>query len=295
MKLTSMRSVLILFLACLFLAGTVTAFSNITAADSIYYKEMGGPSCADASVPGLKGESLVAVVELSGHSDVLIDGKKVEPDGTGTYQEHPTNYYKASPGTRQIFITQPGYTNYFASRSVCSGKVTYAFYDQEAHLFQGTVKTAATSPAATATTITVGANTTTPTGQSADYGSLKSALGTSGPSENPGSLSVTTDPAGATIYIDGVKQGISPATIPGLSPGSHTLLLKLDGYDDLSLPITISAGKTQNYSSALMKSRDPGAMAAAAPTTKKSSAPGFAAIAAACMVGGLLLFRKTSP
>ena len=287
-----MRSLFVLLLAGLLFAGTATAFNNITAADSIYYKEMGGPSCADASVPGLKGESLIAVVELSGHSEVLIDGKKVEPDGTGTYQDHPTNYYKASPGTRQIFITQPGYTNYFASRSVCSGKVTYAFYDQEAHLFQGTTRTAATTSAVTATTTTAVPDTTPPAGQSADYGSLKSALGTSGSSENPGSLSVTTDPAGATIYIDGVKQGISPATIPGLSPGSHTLILKMDGYEDLSLPITISAGKTQNYSSALLKSRDSGATAATAPTTKKSSAPGFAGIAAACVIGALLLLRK---
>jgi|PlaIllAssembly_1097288.scaffolds.fasta_scaffold02855_2 hypothetical protein len=292
MKITSMRSLFVLLLAGLLFAGTATAFDNITAADSIYYKEMGGPSCADASVPGLKGESLIAVVELSGHSDVLIDGKKVEPDGTGTYQDHPANYYKASPGTRQIFITQPGYTNYFASRSVCSGKVTYAFYDQEAHLFQGTTRTAATTSAVTATTTTAVPDTTPPAGQSADYGSLKSALGTSGSSENPGSLSVTTDPAGATIYIDGVKQGISPATIPGLSPGSHTLILKMDGYEDLSLPITISAGKTQNYSSALLKSRDSGATAATAPTTKKSSAPGFAGIAAACVIGALLLLRK---
>ena len=176
MKITSMRSLFVLLLACLLLAGTATAFNNITAADSIYYKEMGGPSCADASVPGLTGESLFAVVELSGHSDVLIDGKKVEPDGTGTYQEHPVNFYKASPGSHQIFITQPGYTNYFASRSVCSGKVTYAFYDQEAHLFQGTTRTAATTPAITVTT-TVVPNTTTAAGQPADYGSLKSALG----------------------------------------------------------------------------------------------------------------------
>ena len=291
MKITSMRSLFVLLLACFLFAGTVTAFTNITAADSIYYKEMGGPSCADASVPGLKGESLIAVVELSGHSEVHIDGKKMEPDGTGTYQDHPTNFYKASPGTRQIFITQPGYTNYFASRSVCSGKVTYAFYDQEAHLFQGTTRTAATTPAITVTT-TVVPNTTTPEGQTVDYGSLKSALGTSGSSGNPGSLSVTTDPAGAAIYIDGIRQGISPATIPGLSPGSHTLLLKLDGYDDLSLPITITAEKSENYSSALMKSRDPGAAAA---TTKKSSAPGFAGIAAACVIGALLLLRKTRP
>lgn len=287
MKISTMRSLFVLLLACLFLAGTAAAFTNITAADSIYYKEMGGPSCADASVPGLKGENLIGVVELSGHSDVLIDGKKVEPDGTGTYQEHPVNYYRAGPGTHQIFITQPGYTNYFASRSVCSGKVTYAFYDQEAHLFQGTTRTAAM-------TTTVAAITTTTAMQTADYGSLKSALGTSGSSEYPGSLSVTTDPAGATIYIDGVRLGISPATIPGLSPGSHTLLLKLDGYDDLSLPITISAGKTQNYSSAMMKSSSPGA-AAAAPTTKKSSAPGVAGIIAACVTGALLLIRKTGP
>ena len=50
MKITSMRSLFVLLLACLLLAGTATAFTNITAADSIYYKEMGGPSCtADAS------------------------------------------------------------------------------------------------------------------------------------------------------------------------------------------------------------------------------------------------------
>ena len=128
-------------------------------------------------------------------------------------------------------------------------------------VFQGTTRTAATTPAITVTTTTVVPSATTAAGQPADYGSLKSALGQSASSENPGSLSVTTEPAGATIYIDGVRQGISPATIPGLSPGSHTLLLKLDGYDDLSLPITITAGTTQYYSSALMKSRDPGVAA----------------------------------
>jgi hypothetical protein len=293
MKITSMRSSLFLLLVCLLIAGTVTAFTNITADDSIYYKEMaGGVSCADHSVPGLQGESLIAVVELSGHSDLFIDGTKVEPDRSGTYQEHVTTYYKTSPGPHTIIISMPGYTNYIAHRTICSGKVTYEIYDQEAHLFQGTARTAATTPAITAMTTPAVQNTTTPDGQSADYGSLKSALGTSGSSGNPGSLSVTTDPAGAAIYIDGIKQGISPATIPGLSPGSHTLLLKLDGYDDLSLPITISAGKTQNYSSALMKSGDSGATAATAPTTKKSNAPGFAGITAACVIGALLVLRK---
>jgi hypothetical protein len=295
MKITSMRSLLILLLVCLLVAGTVTAFTNITASDSIYYKEMvGGVSCADHSVPGLQGESLIAVVELSGHGDLFIDGTNVEPDRTGTYQEHVTSYYRISPGPHTVIISMPGYTNYIAQRTICSGKVTYEIYDQEAHLFQGTTRTAATTPAVPATTITVVPETTNPAGQSADYGSLKSALGTSGSSGNPGTLSVTTDPAGATIYIDGIKQGISPATIPGLNPGSHTLLLKLDGYDDLSLPVTISAGKTQNYSSALMKSGGSGAAAATVPATRKSSAPGFAGITAACVIGALLCLRKTT-
>lgn len=294
MKLTSMRSLLVLLTACILLAGTVTAITDSPASDYIYAKEAGGVSCADHAVPGLQGESLIAVVEFSGHSDLFIDGTKVEPDGKGTYQGQVTSYYKTSPGPHTVIISMPGYTNYIAHRSICSGKVTYEMYDQEAHLYGGTTRTPVTTTAVPATTITVTPNTTTLYGQSGDVGALRSALGASGQPDTSGSLSVTTDPAGATIYIDGVKQGISPATIPGLSPGSHTLILKLDGYDDLSLPITISAGKTQNYSSALMKSRDSGAGAATVPT-RKSSAPGFAGVAAACIVGAIFLSRKTRP
>ena len=62
-----------------------------------------------------------------------------------------------------------------------------------------------------------------------------------------GSLSVATSPAGATIAIDGIQRGISPATIPGLSSGSHTLLLKLDGYQDLSVPVTVTARPDTDY------------------------------------------------
>jgi hypothetical protein len=108
-------------------------------------------------------------------------------------------------------------------------------------------------------------------------------------------LSVSTDPGGATIYIDGVQLGISPATIPGLSAGTHTLILKLEGYQDLSLPVVVSAGTTHYYSSALLKSGTAPGVTAGTATTRKSSAPGFVAAFAACMVAGLLLVRKTQP
>lgn len=294
MKITSMRSILVLLAACLLAAGVAADIPgvNVSANESIYYREAGAPACAEHSLPGLQGKSLLGVVELSGHSEVTIDGIKAVPDGSGTFQNHPAYYYIVTPGSHHLVISQPGYTYYIAYLGVCTGKVTYAFYDQEAHLFQGTTRSPVpTTPPVTATTDV----TTAPAGGTAEYGALKSALGTSSYADTPGSLSVTTDPAGAIIYIDGIKQGISPATIPGLTPGSHTLLLRLDGYDDLSLPVVISAGRTQYYSSALMKSGSAAAPAPLAPATRKSSAPGSGIIAALCLVYGMFLFRRKNP
>jgi len=288
MKIKTMRSVLFLLLACLVIAGPVAAVIYDAAGNVVSEKEVWSVSCSDDSYAGLPGGNVIAVVEVSGHGDTFIDGKTLVPDGTEKFEGYPTNWYGTSPGMHTILITGSGYINFIADARVCSGKVSYVYYDQESHLAVGMTKKATT-------TTTVVPTTTTFDGQSTDYGAVKNALGTPTQSGNPGSLSVTTDPPGATIFIDGVQMGISPATIPGLAPGSHTLLLKLDGYQDLTLPVVISAGRTQNYSSALLKSAAAPGATAGAITTKKSSAPGFAATAFACMVGALFLFRKPRP
>jgi hypothetical protein len=67
-----------------------------------------------------------------------------------------------------------------------------------------------------------------------------------------GSLSVTTSPAGARVYVDGEMKGVTPATIPGLSAGKHTVLLSVPGYIDLNTTIVVSAGKTAEYSTSLV-------------------------------------------
>jgi hypothetical protein len=74
-----------------------------------------------------------------------------------------------------------------------------------------------------------------------------------GPDTRTGSLTVKTDPPGAQISIDGDVKGVSPATIPGLSAGSHTLLLKLEEYQDLKATVNITAGQTQDYTTGLKK------------------------------------------
>jgi serine/threonine protein kinase len=55
-----------------------------------------------------------------------------------------------------------------------------------------------------------------------------------------GTLVVTTDPAGAHVFVDGVERGASPLTVK-LKPGSHSLEVRGEGAPRL-MPITIAAG-----------------------------------------------------
>jgi hypothetical protein len=97
------------------------------------------------------------------------------------------------------------------------------------------------------------------------------------PTTEYGSLSVTTSPGGARVYIDGELKGITPATIPGISAGQHSLTLAIPGYIDLNTTIIISAGKTAEYSTALVT---------------PARTPGFGIIAALLAIGGLAAVRK---
>ncbi len=81
-----------------------------------------------------------------------------------------------------------------------------------------------------------------------------------GPAASTGSLTVITEPAGAQVSVDGDIKGVSPATIPGLSAGTHTLLLKLEDYYDLSTTVNVTSGQTQNYTTGLRKAFKPSAV-----------------------------------
>jgi PKD repeat protein len=59
-----------------------------------------------------------------------------------------------------------------------------------------------------------------------------------------GSLSVSSNPSGASVYVDTVYQGTTPVIIPQLAPGSHTVLLTLTGYTDYDTTVNVYAGQT---------------------------------------------------
>jgi hypothetical protein len=71
-----------------------------------------------------------------------------------------------------------------------------------------------------------------------------------------GTLAVTTEPAGAQVYIDDVLRGTSPATISGLVIGPHTLRIEEEGYRNSTVIVVIGEGKTTGYSATLVQEPD---------------------------------------
>ena len=119
--------------------------------------------------------------------------------------------------------------------------------------------------------------------------SVNAVMGTAAPTtagqtaaSGTGSLSVTTIPAGAQVYVDGALIGNSPTRSSGLTAGSHALMIKMDGYKDLSVFVMITAGQTTEYSTSLVEGT-PGV---------GQRTPGFTAVLGILAITGLLAVRR---
>ena len=64
------------------------------------------------------------------------------------------------------------------------------------------------------------------------------------PSAKTGTVSVSSTPTGARVYLDGVDRGTTPVTITGVSTGLHLLKVTLSGYEDYSTRFFLVSGKT---------------------------------------------------
>lgn len=66
-----------------------------------------------------------------------------------------------------------------------------------------------------------------------------------------GSLSISSTPKGAGLYVDNVYQGETNQIVGGLAAGSHTVVLKLAGYQTFTNNYNVNAGQT-TYASVTM-------------------------------------------
>ena len=60
-----------------------------------------------------------------------------------------------------------------------------------------------------------------------------------------GAISISSVPTGATVFLDGVTTGqVTSTTLTGITPGSHTVVVKMSGFEDASQQVTVTAGQT---------------------------------------------------
>nr|QNO43811.1 hypothetical protein BPLLOOKG_00037 [Methanosarcinales archaeon ANME-2c ERB4] len=64
--------------------------------------------------------------------------------------------------------------------------------------------------------------------------------------QETGSISISSSPSGADIYLNGVYNGTTPATITGVPPGAHTLKLEKYGYVEWLTSVHIKPGVTES-------------------------------------------------
>jgi hypothetical protein len=60
-----------------------------------------------------------------------------------------------------------------------------------------------------------------------------------------GDLTVTTTPAGATVFVDGQPRGQTPATVRGLSPGQHVIRIVREGFSENQRELLLRAGQPE--------------------------------------------------
>jgi hypothetical protein len=74
------------------------------------------------------------------------------------------------------------------------------------------------------------------------------------PARNPssvGNLQITSQPGAAEIFIDNQYQGITPLTLSSFPAGNHTLIIRLNGYQDHRQVVTIVPGQDLLISASL--------------------------------------------
>jgi TolB-like protein len=69
----------------------------------------------------------------------------------------------------------------------------------------------------------------------------------------PGGIMVETEPAGASVTIDGTRAGASPVTVPNVGPGTHRVDISLEGYQDHTEPVSVKEGETAKVSVKLVR------------------------------------------
>ncbi len=201
-----------------------------------------------------------------------------KPSGATVTLDHtvsltaPATFTGVAPGTHTIVATLDGYAEVSGTIQVISGQTAQATLTLRPESTSvGAVRVQSIPPAANiyldgiyrgSTPMTVGnlaagdhtvllrrsgyreytTSVRVPAGGTAELTTTLTALSSPG-----GSVDVVSYPAGASVYIDDVYQGLTrpwdALNIPNVAPGEHDLTLTLGGYYDYVTTVTVSSGR----------------------------------------------------
>jgi hypothetical protein len=89
--------------------------------------------------------------------------------------------------------------------------------------------------------------------------------------DTTGQLTIDSEPAGADVLLDNQYKGITPVYLSDISGGTHTLLLRLNGYQEYSTTANVVSGTMVNVPATLNTLPE----TTAVPTTAKAALSGL--------------------
>jgi hypothetical protein len=117
---------------------------------------------------------------------------------------------------------------------------------------------------------------------------------TPGPSpDTTGQLTVGSIPSGASVYLDSKYRGVTPMVLADIPVGSHTIVLRQNGYQDWTSSVAVTGGGYEAVSGTLVPGAAPATTAPApAPLPTKSPLPVFIPLAGIGICAALVILSK---
>jgi hypothetical protein len=93
--------------------------------------------------------------------------------------------------------------------------------------------------------------------------------------EKTGSITITSSPSGAEVYLDNEYHGTTPGTIRDVAAGNHMVEVRENGYKTWSQNITVISGATESFSPILvpLATTTPAPVPTFTPSVTKKVAP----------------------
>ncbi len=223
----------------------------------------------------------VSIVSSPEGADLLLDG--------GYRGRTPITISGLSVGRHAVVLELPGYVRYENSVDVQNGVMTYLDPLLTATSAVGFISVAS-SPTGAFVYVDGAYRGVTPLTVAATTGSRRIELDhpgyadwssttqvTSGttvlvnaylqllPASSNGGIAISSDPAGAGVYLDDQYRGATTdygdLELTGVAAGSHTLSLRLDGYDEYRLTVQVTPDSTVKVRPRLAVAGNPSATA----------------------------------